>query len=364
MLGSASTPSTSTISASRISGGSPWPPGIPANGSNPARPAATGTRSPRCGRARGPRSAHRCRRAPGSLAPYLSKADAWRRDIALVASGSRTSTRAIQYPFGIIFLPGGTAWRRVISARIACAAAARIRRGDDRAGDDEMAGAGADRVAGRHHPLLVASVAARRPDAGRDHGQVGADDLAHGGRFARPSRRCRPCRRPAPVRRGAAPACAGHIRSPRRSVLLVHRGEHGDAEQAEVASRARPRPPPSSPWDRRATVSMVMPILTMFSTPLATVLSMSSSFMSRKIFGAARRPARGRSRARRRRRAGSRSCRRRRCRRGRRTALRPRRRVGTSRPTISRSLHDWLPPLIGSTLAVDSMAGVLDQRPA
>ena len=140
-----------------------------------------------------------------------------RRDIVLVAFGVAHIDMRDPVSLRHLLLLRVVLQAAAISARIACGRRAPVGAPDDRPRHDEMAGAGADRVGRRHHALLVAMVGAGRPDAGRHHRQVRPDDLAHGGRLARPSRRCRPCRPPAPARRGAAPAYAGRIRSRRRS---------------------------------------------------------------------------------------------------------------------------------------------------
>ena len=68
---------------------------------------------------------------------------------------------------------------------MARAAAAGIGGGDDRAADDDIVGAGGDRLAGRHDPLLVAG----RGPAGRMPGVTIAisrpDDFPHGGYLLR-----------------------------------------------------------------------------------------------------------------------------------------------------------------------------------
>ncbi len=111
---------------------------------------------------------------------------------------------------------------------------------DDRPRHDEMAGAGADRLGRRHHPLLVARVGTGGPDARGHHGEARTDHLADGGCL---------------VRRADNAAHAGLQRLLGATqhqrvrvvfitgvdhVLLVHRGEHGDGKQAKVgAARGR-----------------------------------------------------------------------------------------------------------------------------
>ncbi|EGE59005.1 hypothetical protein RHECNPAF_2530085 [Rhizobium etli CNPAF512] len=107
---------------------------------------------------------------------------------------------------------------------------------DDRTGDDEVGGPRLQCVERRHHPLLVAMIAAGRANAGGDDRHVGSEDLAHFGRLR--------CRTDDTTHAGGARlfGAAQHqavrilVVAGLGKILGIHRGQHRDAEQTEAGA--------------------------------------------------------------------------------------------------------------------------------